>query len=175
MKQLAGICLLALACGQAPALPQAETDFVTDDPTLADEVRGAAAAWAAAGLTVADYVTVNQVEHGGVVVALRPRAALPGLCNATGPAREGGTLRKPEGCASHRAGRFVGLWLALETSPARRATIIAHEMVHILVPSAEHLDQKAGAHGILTSNGNASEPTPEDMAELARHTEVELP
>lgn len=167
------LALAALACGAPPSLPGAETDFVVDDPQLADEVRAAAAMWADAGLDVAEFVTVNQ-DDAGVVVRVRPQADLPTLCNgATAP--EGATVRRLNGCAAHRGGRFVALWVAADLSGPRRATVLAHELAHILVPEAEHLDERAGARGILTGNGNSDTPTPEDMLELAQHASVTLP
>ena len=104
---LALAALVAVSCQQFPT-PHSEhavTDFVVDDPELADELRAAADEWANAGLEVADYVTVNQTASG-VPVRARARPELLLNCNIR---PENRSKRNPSGCAELHGGQFVGL------------------------------------------------------------------
>lgn len=154
--------LAALACNPLPTRPQhAATDFVVNDPLLADELRAAAEDWARAGLVIAEYVTINQ-GFDGVPVREQHHTRLPAMCRAEG---------FPDGCADIERDRFEGMWIASGISRERRAVVLRHELIHFLVPDAEHISNEVAA--IFSFNGTSTTITAADMAEMARHTEVE--
>lgn len=166
-RSLAALALvtLATACGQPPTTT-AKTDFVVADPALAAELRLAAEQWAAAGLDVAAYVTINQ-NADGIPVRERTHDELMHHCNDISP-----ETTSLDGCAEHdhAHGTFRGLWVADDLTPERRAAVLAHELVHLLVPSAEHLPD--GVPAIFSVHCTSYHVTDADMRQLARYTDV---
>lgn len=170
MAMRAALALLAALAG-ACQIPEVEpaTDFVVADPVLAVELREAAAMWAAAGLEVAGYVTVNQTDDGVPVAAL-PRVELRESCYPASPERV--DEHHADGCVEHAESGvdFEGLWIADDLSAERRVVVLAHELIHLIVPDAEHLPNESG--GIFTVGGVSSFVTIGDLREMARHTTV---
>jgi hypothetical protein len=167
--------LAAIACNPLPSSPEhAVTDFVvTADDRLAGELRDAAEDWARAGLEIAAYVTVNQ-RFDGVPVREQPRTRLPFMCNLSAQkADKVDDYAYADGCAASYHDHFEGMWLASDLSPERRAVVLRHELIHFLVPDAEHVSNDEQA--IFSLNGTSTSITAADMRELARHTDVTLP
>jgi hypothetical protein len=56
-------------------------------------------------------------------------------------------------CFQHQRGVFEALELADDLTPERRCQVIRHELIHLLVPKADHVaeDQKAIFHRVGTS------------------------
>jgi hypothetical protein len=161
---LSALALVAVACNPLPSRPEhAATDFVVADERLAGELRAAAEDWARAGLVVAEYVTINQ-RLDGVPLREQPRTRLPAMCGGEGT---------PDGCADFYQDRFEGFWIASDLSPERRAVVLRHELIHFLVPDAEHLSNDESA--IFSVNGTSTTITTADMLEMARHTDVTTP
>jgi hypothetical protein len=166
--------LAAVACSPLPSRPEhAATDFVVNDPVLAGELRAAAEDWARAGLVVAEYVTINQ-SSDGVPVREQPRTRLPFMCNMSAQeADKVDDYAYADGCAAYYQDHFEGMWIASDLSPERRAVVLRHELIHFLVPDAEHISDAEQA--IFAVHGTASSITSADMGEMAKHTEVTAP
>jgi hypothetical protein len=169
------VALAAIACNPLPSRPEhAVTDFVvTADDKLAGELREAAEDWARAGLVVAEYVTVNQ-HFDGVPVREQPRTRLPFMCNLSAQeADKVDDYAYADGCAAYYQDHFEGMWLASDLSPERRAAVLRHELIHFLVPDAEHIANDE--HAIFSVSATSISITAADMLEMARHTDVMLP
>jgi hypothetical protein len=169
LKTLAAALLLAVGCIEYSPLPEhGATDFAVTDPSLAAEVEAAAADWARAGLVVASYVTVNQ-EPGAVPVEFIPRAQIPSKCAP----REAETIdpHSIDGCTKYREKRFVALWLPDDLSPERRAAVLRHELIHVLVPDAPHAPDESTA--VFHADAAAASITMGDVMHLRRYAEFE--
>lgn len=166
---------LALACGPALQRPSdGATAFAVDDPALAAAVRDAAEDWARAGLDVASYVTVNAGEPGAVPVRAVPRERLPFACFPS-RSRAESARQDPaasDGCVAARDGRFVGLFVADDLAPGsdRFTVVMRHELIHVLVPDAPHLDDEA--LGVLHPDGNSRVITIADLRGLEPYAAV---
>lgn len=150
--------LLALAGCAYPVPEVGATRFTVVDPELSAVVSAAAAEWALNGLVIASRVTVS-AEPGGVVVALRPGAALARLCES----------KRRDGCVTSDSEHFEGLWIRDGISAARLGVVVRHELIHVLVPAAQHLPPEVA--GVMNPNGTTIEPTTADLDEICSHAE----
>lgn len=156
--------LVALAgCYVVPPPSKGRYDFTPDGVVLAKAILAAAKLWQDAGVDVAHLVTVDTAD--GVPVKFVPRARLGELC--TNP-------NVGDACTAYTLeSTFDAIYVADDLTPERLVLVLAHEIMHVLVPTAEHLPDELG--GILHRNGagGGDGPTAHDLDEVCSHTTCE--
>lgn len=175
MQRLALALAATLAAACAPTdwtLPdQGPVDFTTTEPELAAAVRDAAEDWARNGLELARFVTVNQHTDGFTITRI-PRAELPTRCYYTRERAEKADPSTFDGCTMFFAasGRARGIFIADDLPAARVAAVIKHEMIHVLLPSAPHIETDVAA--VFHTNGTAVNVTAADIDHLAHYSTI---
>lgn len=146
--------------------PGPVTNFLTGgDEKLADAIRRAAAKWAIRGLDIAAYVTVND-GRAGLPVRFASVSEIKKAC----PDARAYDL---SGCTYW----YMGDWLEMliresfRDKPDDLDYMVAHEMIHALVPEAPHNPSP----GIFTESRTLDYVTMADMKHLSRYTKVNEP
>lgn len=146
--------------------PGPVTNFLTGgDEKLADAIRRAAAKWAIRGLEVASYVTVDDGRAG-----LPVRFATPAEIRAACPDARAVNL---SGCTYWAMGDWLEMLISesFRDQPDDLEYMVAHEMIHALVPEAPHNPEP----GIFTESRTLDYVTLADMQHLSRYTRVNVP
>lgn len=170
MRKLLLVAAALAACAQYPSRPDhAATDFLVANPVLAADLEAAAADWADAGLEIANYVTINQDPHG-VPVKFLDRRGVISKCFTAEDAKKVDS-HDVDGCTEYGANRFDGLWIPEDLSPERRAVVLRHELIHLLVPDAEHLPNTVPA--IFSGSGTSNIITMGDVNHLRHYAEFD--
>ena len=172
---LALAATLATACA-APdwTLPdQGPTEFTTAQPELAAAAIAAAEDWSRNGLELARFVTVNQRSDGFAITSV-PRAELPTRCYYTRERAEKADSSAFDGCTMFFAanGRERGIFIADDLPAERVAAVVKHEMIHVLLPSAPHIESDIAA--VFHTNGTAVDVTAADIDHLAHYSAIVL-
>ena len=163
---LALITVAGVACQTYPAHKVGSTSFAVADPELAAELRDAAEDWHRSGLDVAAYVTVNQ-DDGAVPVFRVTRDEWPSFCH--GPKVASAWYATGGGCTMYDDNRLISITVPDDLSPERLAVVLRHELIHAIVPDAEHV---LDAPAIFSDTGTSDAITGADLHEMARHTLV---
>lgn len=169
-----GLILLTVACsgyynGAWPT--KGVYDFVIEEPGLQKIWLDAAQEWTDAGLVVAAQVTVNTNPKG-----IKVKWAVPGdmlrLCHKTEKDYPQGN--RPAACSNMNQegkNRFDDtLWLSWTQDKVRLRLIALHELIHVIVPTNQHLPD--GVIGIMSRTANSEYITDADLEFLSELTEV---
>jgi hypothetical protein len=140
--------------------------------TIARALRSAADDWAAHGLEIARYVTIDDGK-AGLPVRVVSRRELEHECDVKIPAAVSPGDPRPQlaGCTHWEMGDWYGMLLLEDIVDVAElfARTIRHEMIHALVPNAPHVP---GPRGIFTAVRSVDSITRADMDHLSRYTEV---
>lgn len=169
LRSLFAVSLLTIsACGPEYVLPdQGPTEISAAAPELAALVVDAAEDWSRSGLELARFVTVNQDAHG-FPVRLVPRAKLGRFCRYTDERSARADVSSFDGCtmffSTDRNER--GIFIADDLHPERLAVVIKHELIHVLLPNAPHVESDVAA--VFHTNGTSVDVTQADVDHLSR-------
>jgi len=145
------------------AAPGPETKFLSGGNTaIADAIRDAAADWARHGLEIANYVTVDDGRAGVPVRFATTRE----IEQYRGPGAPAVILA----ATTHEMGDWLHILLdeRLKNDRDQFLHVVKHELIHVLVPKAPHLN----GIGVLSPELTSNVITRADMAHLARFTDV---
>lgn len=152
------------------------TDFVADDPLLAELILEAAQELTDAGVVIAGRITVNVNPKGLKVKWQRPEESATN-CLGEETLKEGQYIR---GCIPAQNGKFNHtMWITL-TEPKEEVAASAdlrrfykygvmHEMLHVLLPTPWHIAHDTP--GVFNSQGSEG-LTQADLDFIAQFTEV---
>lgn len=143
-----------------PVVPEAVTNFFSGGkPEIARAIEEAAADWARHGLEIANFVTVDD-EGEGILVRYATDEEL----------RSEGFADTTLGAARAKNGKWVDVLLydGLQSNPEKLLQFVKHELIHVLVPRAGHLE----GVGIFSKPVSSLTITRADMQHLARSTKV---
>ncbi len=143
--------------------PEAIVNFLTGgDDELAEALRRAADDWAAHGLDIANYVTIDD-GRGGLPVRFASKRAIEKAC----PNAQAINL---SGCTYWAMGDWLEMLIAedFRGRPADLEYMVKHELIHALVPEAPHTP----GDGVFSESRTVDTITPADLRNLARYTRV---
>jgi len=159
---LVAVGMLAGGCYMAEH-PGSESRFLSGgDVQLAAALRAAASDWSHAGLVAADAVTVD-AGRAGMAVRFASRAELAEACP------DDLTVRA---CTYWENGDWLGMliWEGTRTDAEMVRYLVRHELVHALVPDAEHLPDSVPA--VFTAARTSDSVTAADLQHLSVYAEV---
>jgi hypothetical protein len=163
------VMLCATACHTHYQVPtEGVTDFVVTDAHLEPLVRNAAEDWAANGLEIANFITINSNEHG-VPVRFTTRDQLRFKCIPDRDKAKATDPRYADACTAYSKNDFEAIWISDDLTPSRLAQVIKHEIIHVLVPTATHIEDDT-AHAVFHANSTSARVTSDDMNHLAAFT-----
>lgn len=169
---LAAGTLVVSACTPRDTYPtKPKLSFVIEDQELEAIFWEALQEWMDAGLVSATQVTVN-VDPKGLHIEWSDPDKINANCDIPDVQLEPG--RYVGGCTLHEYGHFRNpLWITKLPGDESRKRIklnIMHEIIHIIVPTREHLPDEQP--GIMNIRANSEVVTDADMLFLAERTRV---